>query len=181
MIIISVSGRFWMQSRDEGDWLLQQAHGNHYLLLPLPCNCFSCTFMLQPVPVSEKPNLTMRRGKVSLVWNKCLISKDNAKLVKLLIFTSEWLFWLAVMGRRVSFTLFQRRAEEVGGRAGNRTAWLKAPVSACLGVRAMSALVLPKGDPGTVSCASSSIWRSLQLSGGRGCTYPHFPDKETRP
>lgn len=55
------------------------------------------------------------------------------------------------MGRRVSFTVFQKRAEEVGGRAGNRTAWLKALVSVCLGVRAMSAAVLPRGDPGAVS------------------------------
>lgn len=55
------------------------------------------------------------------------------------------------MGRRVSFTLFQKGAEEFGGRAGKRVAYLKSPYLSLPGgggVRADSVVVLPSGDPG---------------------------------
>lgn len=38
------------------------------ILLLLPYDCFSDSFMLQPGPVSQKPDLTRTRDKVSLTW-----------------------------------------------------------------------------------------------------------------
>ena len=52
------------------------------------------------------------------------------------------------MGRRVSFTLFQKGAEEFGGRAGNRAAYLKAPHLSLPGAESRFSGGAIQGGPG---------------------------------
>lgn len=106
------------------------------------------------------------------------------------------------MGRRVSFTLFQKGAEEFGGRAGKRVAYLKSPYLSLPGGGGGESrfgggasqwgprpghpplLVGLKHDrvPGTMLCAMYvTPFEEHSNSPGGCCEYSHFPGKETRP